>query len=52
MATSGGCAPYRISKGVSLRQPGVLRTRNKAKGRRTVQSVTPVSKDNLSHGLF
>ena len=36
-----------VSKGVSLREPGVLCTRNKAKGRRTVQSVMPVSKDNL-----
>ena len=52
-SVSGGAPPpYRISYGVSLNFPGVFLTRNKAKGRRAVQSFPPVSKINLVKFFF
>ena len=52
IAVSWGAPPYRISYGVSLNFPGVFLTRNKAKGRRAVQSFPPVSKINLVKFFF
>ena len=43
----GGGAPYNNSKGVRPRALGVFRTRNKAQGRRAVQSFPPDSNANL-----
>jgi len=51
MIVRGGGVPYRISNGVRLKQEGMFRAWNKARGRSTTRSA-PVSKVDLVKASF